>query len=727
MNAKRRRKQPDRPTPATIARPWPFAATVISALLVLAVFLVFGQTLTHDFLNYDDNLYVTENPQVSQGLSLPNVLWATTARCAGNWHPITLISHMTDCQIYGLRPWGHHLTNVLLHAMNAVLLFLVLRRMTGSIWPSALAAALFAVHPLRVESVAWVAERKDLLGGLFFLLTLWAYTGYVRCGGWPRYLGAMAWFALGLMSKPSVVTLPFVLLLLDYWPLGRVASGQWPVARDRPRDSNSASGAASCPSLATDHRPLPTLLLEKLPLFLLSIASCVVTPWAQGSAVMSLDLIPFSLRLANALVAYAVYLGDFFFPVGLAVFYPHPGPGLAWWKPLAAAVFLAAVSAAAIATRRRFPYAAVGWFWYFGMLVPMIGLVQVGVHAMADRYTYLPEIGLCIAVAWGIRHACVTWPGARRTCIATASAAVVVLMGGAWQQTTYWRDSETLWRRAAQCTSRNARAHNNLGIAMAARGDLNAATAEYRAALDIKPDYTDALNNLGVALSQQGRTDAAIQQFQKVLNVNPQYAKARFNWGTALAKQGRNDAAVQQFRLALDADPSLDGARYSLGVALAACGRTNDAIDEFREVLRQKPNLADTHFNLGALLSERGDFEEALTHWFEAIRQRPDDVGYLDQTAWTLATCPKASVRNGPEAVRLAQRAVELSGGRDPARLDTLGAALAEAGRFDEAQAAARQALDLAAQQHRTDLIQPIRVRRSLYEKKQPYRESPQR
>ncbi|MEN6557345.1 MAG: tetratricopeptide repeat protein, partial [Thermoguttaceae bacterium] len=399
---------------------------------------------------------------------------------------------------------------------------------------------------------------------------------------------------------------------------------------------------------------------------------------------------------------------------------------LGWEKPLAAAVLLAILSMTTILARRRSPYLPVGWFWYVGMLVPMIGLVQVGVHARADRYTYLSQIGLCIAVAWAMRQACLARPGWRRTCVAAASAAVLVLMGCAWQQTASWLNSETLWRKAVQCTSRNARAHSHLGVELASRGQLDAAMAEYRAALDVKPDYTDALNNLGAALSQQGRTDAAIQQFKKVLTIDPQYAKAHFNWGTALAQQGQNDAAARQFRQALETDPDMDGARYSLGVALAACGRNDDAIDEFRKVLQRRPTLTDAHFNLGALLSERGDFEEALAHWCEAIRQRPDDVGALDQAAWTLATCPKASVRNGAEAIQLARRAVELSGGRDPTRLDTLGAAMAEAGRFDEAQAIARQAIRLATEQHQTDLVRSVRIRLSLYEKKQPYREQPQ-
>ena len=357
-----------------------YTVAAVCGFLLLAVALVFGQTVRHDFVNYDDNAYVYENPQVAGGLTAHGIAWAFTSFHVSNWHPLTWLSHMLDCQFYGLHAGGHHLTNVLLHAATAILLFLVLRRMTGDLWPSAFVAAVFAIHPLRAESVAWVAERKDVLSGLFFMLTLGAYAGYARRPfSLGRYLTVVLLFALGLMAKPMLVTLPFVLLLLDYWPLGRIG-----------------------PHRRTGISSFRRVVVEKIPLLALTAASCVATVIAQGTAVIAIDVIPLPSRIANALVSYVAYMGQLFYPAGLAVLYPHPEGGLPIWKVAASSLVLAGISAAALVWRRRFPYLFVGWFWYVGMLVPVIGLVQVGLHAMADRYTYLPQIGLCIAVTWGV-------------------------------------------------------------------------------------------------------------------------------------------------------------------------------------------------------------------------------------------------------------------------------------------------------------------------------------
>lgn len=412
-------------------------AMVVCGLLFVVVWFVFGQTLSHEFV-YDDQEYICTNLHIMHGPTIVGIVWAFTHSYSDNWHPLSWLSHMLDCWMYGLDAGGHHLTNVLLHAANAVLLFLLLWRMAGSLWPAAFVAAVFAIHPLRAESVAWVTERKDMLSGLFFLLTLAAYLGYVRHRpSTVRYLAVAVLFALGLMSKPMLVTLPFVLLLLDYWPLGRIAA---------PR---LAATAGRC-------------FLEKIPLLLLSVASCVVTPLAQTRAMVGTGYLPLSWRVSNALVSYVAYLGQFFYPVGLTAYYPHPGPTLPLWKPVAAFFVLAAISLAALAWRKRHPCLPVGWFWYLGMLVPVIGLVQVGLQARADRYTYLPQIGLCIALTYSFHQMAASWPYRRWICGGLALVTLTTLMTSAWQQTYYWHDDGTLWTHALQYTQRNTTALNNL-------------------------------------------------------------------------------------------------------------------------------------------------------------------------------------------------------------------------------------------------------------------------
>ncbi len=390
-----------------------YAVLVVCALLLLATAAVFGQTLDFGFVNFDDRTYVSENPHLAAGLTTETIGWAFTTDCCSNWHPLTWLSYLLDHQLYGLKPWGYHLSNVVLHGAAAVLLFLVLWRMTGDLWPSALVAAVFAVHPLRAESVAWISERKDVLSGLFFMLTLGAYAGYAgRPFSWARYLALVLLFALGLMAKPMLVTLPLVLLLLDFWPLGRI---------------RLSAAAAALPR---------RVLAEKLPLLALSAASCAATWWAQQKAMSDFDALPSTSRAANAAVSCLTYVGQLFYPVKLAVFYPYPPHGYAVWQ-VAALLLLAGVTAGVVAYWRRFPWLPVGWFWYLGMLAPVIGLVQVGAQANADRYTYLPQIGLLIALVWSVKGVLQARP--EHAWVAGVAAAVVVLalMACAWQQTTY--------------------------------------------------------------------------------------------------------------------------------------------------------------------------------------------------------------------------------------------------------------------------------------------------
>ena len=481
--------------------------------LLLAVAIVFGPTVGYQFVNFDDPQYVYHNKHILDGLTRNGIAWAFTASYASNWHPLTWLSHMLDCQCYGLWwPGGHHLTNVLLHALTVVLLFRVLRQMTGRLWPSALAAALFALHPLRVESVAWVSERKDVLSGLLFMLTLWAYVRYARRPFSPaRYLAVAAFFTLGLMAKPMLVTLPLVLLLLDYWPLGR----------------------------AGHYASWPRLLLEKLPLLAFSAASSAVTLVAQRDTLKTTADLPFPARIANALVAYAAYLWQLVCPVDLAVLYPHPRDGLPGWEVAAAALLLAAITAVILARRRVQPYLPVGWFWYVGMLVPVIGLVQVGDQAMADRYTYLPQIGICLALAWAAADGVARSAGARWVCGTWATLVLGVMAAAAWQQTTCWRDSEALWYHALDCTSDNYTAHYNVACALQYHRQFALAAAHYKEALRIKPNYAPAHVNLGAMLADHGQYSAAMDHYQRALQAEPDNPDAHNNLGRVLAPRDK--------------------------------------------------------------------------------------------------------------------------------------------------------------------------------------------
>jgi protein O-mannosyl-transferase len=678
-----------------------FAAAVVCALLLLGVALVFGQSLGHDFVNYDDDQYVYDNRPVAGGFTLAGIAWAFTEFHSSNWHPLTWLSHMLDCQVYGLdHPGGHHLTNILLHAANSVLLFLVLRRMTTGLWPSAFVAALFAVHPLHVESVAWVSERKDMLSGLFFMLTLAAYLRYVRHPfSLLRYLLVTFLFALGLLAKPMLVTMPFLLLLLDYWPLGRVACRSLLPPRGYPGTTmpSSSSGHRNLHAAESTivsgypldgRRDLLALILEKLPWLALAAASCVMTYWAQGTAVIAEQKISFPSRVANALVSCAAYLGQFVFPAGLAAFYPHPLDSLPVWKIAAAGLLLAGISLTVFAVGRKCPYLAVGWLWFLGMLVPVSGLVQVGLQAMADRYTYLTQIGLYIALAWGAEQ--FSSRGANRNRVVAAAAALVVAaaMCCAWQQTFYWRDSETLWRRSLARSPESPIGHGNLGRALAKRGRLDEAIDEYKKALAILPDYIESHGNLADALAVQNKFDEAIKHYEDVIRLSP-----------------------------------LDNRVYvQLGVAWARQEKLPEAEDCFRKALRLNPSNAEACYDLAKALQQQGKTEGALAQYQETLRLNPDQPDALNDLAWILATNPEPKYRDGPRAVKLAQRV----GTRSAAALNTLAAAYAEAGMFSEAVQTARQGTDLARRQNQPALAEIIQARVRLYEAGRAYRE-PQR
>ena len=660
---------------------------------------------------------------------------------------------MLDAQCFGAGPAGPHLTNVILHAANAVLLFLLLKRLTSTLWPSAFVAALFAIHPLHVESVAWVSERKDVLSGLFFMLTLLMYARYAQKRSRaesresraqavppldPRpwnldYCLALLFFALGLMSKPMLVTLPFVLLLLDYWPLERFTIHDLRFTIQR-------------------------LAWEKIPFFVLSTASCVATVLAQLEAIKPTIVLPLTIRLANALLSYVTYLVQTVWPANLAVFYPYRFD-IPTWQTAGAGVLVFSVTLLALRTARRFPYFTTGWLWYLGMLVPVIGLVQVGGQAHADRYTYLPQIGLYLVIVWMIRD----WPAGwrwRRPALGMAAFSVVaVLMVCSLKQTAYWQNDESLWTHALACTSGNYTAHNNLGYVLVAQGRPAEAIKHYEEALVINPNYSEVINNLGTALLNQGRLDEAakyyhraieiypgfaeaynnlgilltkqgqnaeaIEQYRKAIELNPNRAEFYNNLGNLLTKQGRTDEAFRQFQKALEVAPDNAAVRINLANILTAQGRWDEAIEQYQQALKQMPDSIHAHNQLGLLLQKRGQFKAAIAQFQKVLELDPRHITARNNLAWLLATCPENSLRDGKKAVELAQQAVQLSSGNAPEILDTLAAAYAEAGRFPEAIETAQRALDLSTAQNNRSLAEVIQNQLQLYEANSPYHEKP--
>ncbi|HEX4143303.1 MAG TPA: tetratricopeptide repeat protein [Pirellulales bacterium] len=615
-------------------------------LLLLLIGLVYGQTLDHPLLDYDDNTFVSDNPLVRAGFTGKGIRWALTEGPFGEWYPLAVLSHMLDCQLFGLSAWGHHLTGVLLHAATAIGLFLVLRRMTDGFWPSALVAAVFAVHPQHVESVAWVAERKDVLSGLFFVLTLAAWLGYVRQGRpWAWYLLAAVFFALGLMAKPMIVTLPPLLLLLDFWPLARVGA-----AGETPRWTQTI-----------DRPGLLRLVLEKLPLVAIAAGDCLMTlrTHATGAVVA-----PWRERIGNAAVSCVDYVFGFFYPVDLAAFYPLPPGGPPGWKVAAAATILAVASVAAVIWRRRCPYCFVGWFWYLGMVFPVLGVVNIGTLAMADRYTYLPSIGLCIAVAWGAKRLAAGSPGRRWLLGACAALAVAVLACCAGVQASYWRDDETLWRHALACTTDNAKAeysmanvlarqgrrdaaivyyrraqqhgadplpYNNLGLLLAQQGRLREAVAQYRQALAIDADSYMAHNNLGTALARQNQGDEARKHFRRALQINPRSATAHCGLAGLLLAEERIDEARVELKRAIELDPYSVVAHYNLGSTFLEQGDADAAIPHLETALSIQPNYTLAHINLARAFAIRGQSSQAVTHYRRALAIEPNNAEARDE------------------------------------------------------------------------------------------------
>ena len=610
---------------------WPLIG--ISIFLIALTWAVFAQTGGFQFVNYDDPLYVLDNAHVRAGLSWRGIAWAFTHVHSQNWHPLTTISHMLDCQLFGVNPGAHHLVNVFFHSLAVVLLFILLAQVTNRVWLSAFVASIFAVHPLRVESVAWIAERKDVLSGVFFMLTLLAYAAYTRKQTIGRHLTMSILFACGLMSKPMLITTPIILLLLDYWPVDRFAR------------------RGTSPSDWRTRSTIGKLLIEKLPLFALSIGSCVATLWAQNFALGSTEFLPLRWRMTNAVFSYFEYVRQLFFPVDLIPFYVHPEGRLETWRLLFAAVVLIVLTAIVFRRRRQNPYLIVGWLWYLIMLVPVIGIVQVGLQGHADRYTYLPHVGLDIALVWliwDLTKSCLS----RRTDSANAERAQKIVLAGAgslvvatlsilsWKQTTHWRDTDTLWRHTLAVTPDSDVAHAGVGGILFVRGQIDESIDHYERALRLRDGNVAAHFGLGRALAAKQNTDAAIFHFQKALGIQPDYIAA-----------------------------------------------SND---------------------LGVLLASKGEIKQAVAAWEQSLSFDPDNADAANNIAWVRATVADTDLRNGREALELAQRALR-NGSENPVVLRTLAAAQAENGQFVEAVATGRRGEELARRSGDTAMVESLR------------------
>ncbi|MEI7939047.1 MAG: tetratricopeptide repeat protein [Verrucomicrobiota bacterium] len=630
-----------------VARPR-FPAWLLAVSLALATIAIYWPATRCGFVNYDDDMYVTDNAHVISGVTWESLKWACLNPVSANWHPLTILSHMLDCQIFGLQPAGHHLTNVLFHALNAALVFVLLQQMTGASWRSLFVAALFAVHPLRVESVAWVSERKDVLSGLFGLLALIFYARYAqrrrqKAEGRrqkaeassrrspsrftfhvsPFYLLSLCFFFCGLMSKPMLVTWPFVMLLLDCWPLRRMQNEATTGTQPAPRSTFHVSRF-------TFHVPRTTLLpllLEKIPFFTLAALASVMTFVVQqhGGAMKGAEKLPLGERSGNALISGCRYLGKLFWPSDLVVFYWHPGQ----WpigKVLLAGGLILGLSVLLWVQRRRFPVLLVGWLWFLGTLVPVLGLVQVGQQAMADRYTYIPSLGVLIFAIWGTYELTRRWRYQVSVLSVAGGAAIILSAALTRQQIGHWTDSEALFRYALEVTENNYVAHKFLGDALDKRGQIDGAISQYQQSLRLKSDDALVCNNLGVALDKKGQTEDAISQYREVIRLEPDRPFPHYNLGNALLKKGQIDEAITQYQEAIRLKPDYADAHNNLGNAFNNKGQLDAAIDQYQQAIRLKPDYAIAHNNLGAALGRKGQNDAAIRQYQEAIRLNPHDA-----------------------------------------------------------------------------------------------------
>jgi len=589
----------------------------ITAALAIVTFAIYAQVMGHQFITLDDPTYIQENPMVNRGVTLAGLAWAFSTFHATNWHPLTWISHMIDCQLFGTNAGRHLLVNALIHVANTLLVFWFLLRTTHARWPSALVAALFALHPLHVESVAWASERKDTLSTFFGLLSLIAYVRYAEAPSSGRYAWTAITLALGLLAKPMLVTWPFVMLLLDYWPLRRLAD---PMAKEHPRRGSHREAATG----------IASLVREKLPLFAIVVASAVITFVAQshGRAVRTFADAPIALRLSNVLVSYAKYLLLTFWPNDLAVYYPFAG--IPAWQIIGAAFLLIGITAFCFSQRKIRPYLIVGWLWFLGTLVPVIGLVQVGGQIMADRYFYIPSIGLFIPLVFGLADVAKRWRVAPSLGAAIAGVVLLALAALTNAQIQRWRDSFTLFEHTLAVTPPNLRIEHNLGMAMGISGRYDEAATHFAKTLQIDPNFYDGLVAMGVTRAHQGQVPEAIEYFQAAIRSQPDAPKAHVQLAHALWTQNRDEAALEEMRHASQFAPNDTNIRADVGLALALMGRIPEAIEELHEALRLNPNSAEAHNNLGLALLASGKARESIPEFEAALRLKPELKGAAD-------------------------------------------------------------------------------------------------
>jgi protein O-mannosyl-transferase len=613
-------------------------------LLVLTTLAAYWQIGNHGFIDWDDIVYITENGHIRNGITLEGLRWAFTTNCAANWHPLTWVSHMLDVQFFGLNPGWHHITSLLFHIANVLLLFFVLHRMTKAFWQSAFVAVLFALHPLHVESVAWAAERKDVLAALFWMLTLAAYGCYAENPRLKSYLAVMLFLALGLMAKPMLVTLPFVLLLLDYWPLERFRDGK--AARRYRAESISTvpvrkkkgkTGKQAPKTVIEIENPanggfrwalVRPLLLEKIPLLVLTILSCVATYIAQSSvgAVASVQALTPDMRLANAFVSYIVYIAKTIWPDNLAVFYPHPG---SWpvWEVSGAVLILAVVTFAVIRTRKIFPFLPVGWLWFTGTLVPVIGIVQVGSQAMADRYTYIPSIGLFIMAAWGIPEALKKLRYKKQVLVASSAVCLACIFALTWIQAGYWRDSITLYDHALSITKNNYSIHNNRGLVLEHLGYHVEAMADFDRAIEIYPRFSEAYTNRGIVYKSLGNFARAVEDFTRAIEFDPKNAEAYTNRGSAHMVLGNRAQALEDYSSAIAVEPQYTPAYFNRGIFYQYSQMYPQAVEDYDKAISINPGYAKAYFNRGMIYNALGRESEAIKDIKTAARLGSEKAG----------------------------------------------------------------------------------------------------
>jgi Flp pilus assembly protein TadD len=749
---------------------------VISAGLVVVTLLAYWPVHSFDFVVYDDGTYVYENTHIRNGLNGPDLRWALTANVSSHWHPLTLLSHQVDVTLFGLQGGGHHAVNLAFHAANSLLVFWLFRRMSGAVWPSAMVAALFALHPLNVESVAWIAERKNVLSTFLALLTLIAYSGYAQKPGTWRYSLVLVLFALGLTAKSMLVTLPCVMLLLDVWPLERLKlawagdasnGGEAGESDDRAKrlaknGKRTTDGRNKAPQRESAASPAfwltaRRLVLEKIPFFALSAVTSVITVITMQNTMSSMASVGLGLRIATVLLAYAGYLGKMFWPFDLAIPYPldhAPDVRLV----LLAFVVLAAISALAVWTLQSGRlYFSVGWCWYLGTMVPVIGIVHVGIQGMADRFAYIPLIGVFVMFVWGAADIIQCWR-VRPTIVAVIAG--TMLFGfflRTRDQVQYWQNSETLFRHTLAVMPQNWAAHTNLVAWYSQQNRSEEAIVEAEEVLRIAPDDADAQAYLALVAIQQNRWDDAARRVEIALKTSPSNAAAHNHYGVVLYHQGKTKDALDHFRQSVQLNPDEPRARANLARAEAASGNWQEAAEQWQEVLRKDPRSAEaagglgdalqhqglqaeaekyhrqaveidtknieSHHKLAMALLASGKTADAIKQWREALRLQPDNIGILNNVAWIEATASDPSVRNGKESLEYAEKAARLTDNQSFNVLDSLAAAYAECGRFSEAAAAAMTAAELADAAKQTEQAAQIRQRATLYQAGKPYRE----